>query len=243
MFSTFDIKKDKNMRFQTLINDKFKDTEFSRNELDSFASKLIANAQKNPNSVLPKPEEAILVTNHKKFKDNLGTLSTDSALNKGGTITRQDAYDDIIDFIRRKEGLIKDTFGKGSAAYINFYPQGITEYNKSTVEGMKDLMVRYVNVATKFKTELGQPFIDQVIALQNAYTNARDEQVDGQSTNKSSQTMLRESRKALTLQLTRCLLLIAADTIENPEAYNSYFNWELLDIDNDKSTPEEEVKK
>jgi hypothetical protein len=55
--------------------------------------------------------------------------------------------------------------------------------------------------------------------------------------------MLRESRKALTLQLTRCLLLIAADTIENPEAYNSYFNWELLDIDNDKSTPEEEVKK
>jgi hypothetical protein len=230
------------MKYQTLITDKFKSNDFSRNELDLFAAKLIANAQNNSNSVLPKAEESLLVTAHQNFKANKSTLTTESGLNKGGTITREDAYDDALDFIRRKEGLIKDTFGKGTAEYVNFYPQGLTEYNQATVEGMKDLLARFVTIGKKHVGELGQPFVDQATALQDAYANARDSQVEGQSTNKSAQTILRESRKVLTMQLTRCLHLIAAYTIENPLAYNSYFDWDLLEVDNDKTPPSEPIE-
>jgi hypothetical protein len=50
--------------------------------------------------------------------------------------------------------------------------------------------------------------------------------------------LVREARKALTMQLTRCLLQIASYTIENPEEFNSYFNFSLLEVDNDKTPTE-----
>lgn len=70
----------------------------------------------------------------------------------------KDAYDDVIDFIGGHEGLVKSKFGKQSAAYLAFYPQGLTEYGEAKVEGLTNLLVRYVAAATKYKAELGADF-------------------------------------------------------------------------------------
>jgi hypothetical protein len=226
------------MNAQNLITDKFKSAEFSRNELDLFTIDLISKIQKKTNAVLPKSEETLLVTCYQNFKSGLGQVATDSAVKKAGTITKEDAFDEVIDFIRRKEGVIKDLFPKGSPTYTEFYPAGLTEYNKAGVEGIKNLLVRYMAAAQKHKAALSPQFITDLTALENLYKDARDEQVDKISTNKSSITLVREARKALTMQLTRCLLQIASYTIENPEEFNSYFNFSLLEVDNDKTPTE-----
>ncbi len=153
-------------------------------------------------------------------------------------MSKQDAYDDVLDFIRTKEGIIKGTFKKGSPAYTEFYPQGLTQYNNASVEGMKVLLVSYVSAANKYKVELGAAFITELTDLQLAYINARDGQVDKKSEKASAQTLLRESRTELTAQLSKCMLYIAANTIDNEAAFKGYFNFGLLEVDNDKTISE-----
>ncbi len=51
---------------------------------------------------------------------------------------------------------------------------------------------------------------------------------------------MQKNRKALTGHLTTCVLLIAARTIGNEAAFNSYFNFGLLLADNENPTPPEE---
>lgn len=229
------------MKFERLTRDLFADRQYSRNELNLFTSDFIGRYNKTLNPVPVAPEIAILETAYQKFKDGLGELSTKSAFQKGGTISKQDAYDDVLDFIRTKEGTIKGIFKKGSAAYTEFYPQGLTQYHNASVEGMKVLLVSFAATADKYKVQLGAAFITELTDLQTAYVNARDEQVGKKSDNSTTQSRLRESRKELTLQLTKCVLGIAMHTLENEAAFNSYFNFGLLEVDNDKSIEEEVI--
>ena len=164
-----------------------------------------------------------LTTAYQNFKANLGIQANKGAVQKGTTLTRQDAYDDVIDFVRRYEGLIKAKFGKPSAAYLEFYPQGLTEYNAAKVEGLTNLLVRFVAAANKHKLALGQDFLTELNQLQANYINARDEQGMGIAINKSIQSEIRDTRKILTLMLTKILLLIAANSLENEAQFNSYF--------------------
>ncbi len=226
------------MKFERLTRDLFTSNQYSRNELNLFTSDFIGRYKKTANPVLAPAEMSLLETAYQKFTDGLGELSTKGAFQKGGTISKQDAYDDALDFIRTKEGIIKGTFKKASAAYAEFYPQGLTQYHNASVEGMKVLLVSYAATANKYVAELGAAFITELTDLQLAYSTARDEQVGKKSDKASAQTLLRESRKELTMQLTKCMLYIAANTIDNEAAFKSYFNFGLLEVDNDKSTAE-----
>lgn len=127
----------------------------------------------------------------------------------------------MIYFIKSKEGAVKSEFDKGSAVYTEFYPMGITEYATSTVEGLKILLVRYVAAATKYKVKLGAAFLTSITDIQTANANARDEQVTGKSDNKTMQTISRSSRKDQTLHLTKCLLITAANILEDENAFLS----------------------
>jgi hypothetical protein len=226
------------MKFEKLTRDQFADRQYSRNELDLFTSDFLSRYKKIGKPTVPPAEMSMMATAYKKFKDGLGELSIKRAFQKGGTVSKQDAYDDVLDFIRTKEGTIKGIFKKESPAYTEFYPQGLNQYNTASVEGMKVLLVSYAATANKYKAELGAAFITQLTDLQLAYSTARDEQVDKKADNTSTQSSLRESRKALTMQLTRCMLSIASNTVDDKNAFNSYFNFGLLGADNDKSIAE-----
>lgn len=223
------------MKFKRLIRDLFTRDQYSRNELDLFTSDLISRSKKALISVpIILAEINILEPIYQSFTTGLGKLGAKGAFQKAGTISKQDAYDDALDFIRSKEGVIKDIFKKGSAIYTEFYPQGLGPYNHATVGGMKTLLASYSEAATKHKAQLGDDFMTKLADLQTAYATARDEQVDKKTDNSSIQSQLRASRKELTKQLTKCVLLVAAHTIDDEEAFNSYFNFSLLEVDNDK---------
>lgn len=51
---------------------------------------------------------------------------------------------------------------------------------------------------------------------------------------------IRYSRKILTIQLSKLVLLIAVVSIDNTEQFNSYFNFGLLEVDNNKTPTEVE---
>ena len=122
-----------------------------------------------------------------------------------------------------------------------FYPQGLTEYNDAKVEGLSNLLVRYVSAANKYTRIVGADFVTEVTALQKNYVDARETQGTGIATNKSSQSNIRDSRNELTMQLTKVVLQIAAASVENADQFNSFFNFGLLEVDNDNPTREEEI--
>jgi len=223
--------------YASYTRDIFTSAHFSRNELNLFTVDFESRVIGISVSVLQQADKDKLTLLRANFQTDYGNLATKGAQQKGSTITKQDAYDDVIDFIKRKEGAVKSEFDKGSAVYTEFYPMGITEYATATVEGLKILLVRYVAAATKYKVQLGAAFLTSITDIQTAYTNARDEQVTGKSDNKTMQTILRSSRKDLTLHLTKCLLITAANTLEDENAFLSYFNFGLLEVDNDNPPP------
>ncbi|MCX6186241.1 MAG: hypothetical protein NTU43_04480 [Bacteroidetes bacterium] len=229
------------MGFERLTFDLFKSKDYSRNELDLFTVDFIKRLKAKPLAIIGASESNAMDGFYKTFKEGLGKLATEGAQQKGGTLNRQDAFDDALDFIRRQEGLVKSKFGKQSPAYIEFYPLGLTEYNAAKVEGLTNLLVRYVTAANKYQKELGKDFITEITTLQTQYVTARDTQGTGIANNKTTQSEIRDSRKMLTMHLSKLVLLIAAVSIENAEQFNSYFNFGLLEVDNNKTTAEADV--
>ncbi len=228
------------MNYARFTRNLFGSNNFSRNELNLFATDLISRLSSMQNSLLPAADKTLLIDLHEAFVNTFGTLAISSAIQKGGTLSRQDAYDAILEFISREEGAIKSKFGKNTPIYIEFYPQGLREYYGATVEGIKVLLFRYSATADKYKALLSTDFVRTLGTLQTAYVDARDTQVSSKSSKKTAQTEMQQNRKALTEHLTTCVLLIAARTIGNEAAFNSYFNFSLLEVDNENPSPSEE---
>lgn len=224
------------MKYAKLTKNLFRSKELSRNEINLFTVDLISRLNTLQNSVLPEADKNLLIALHHDFANTYGELATHHAVQKGGTISRQEAYDAVLAFIAKEEGTIKSTFGKKSPAYTEFYPQGLTEYYGATVEGIKILLFSYSEAAAKYATKLPADFISTLTTLQTAYIHARDIQVSSKSNKKSAETALQQNRKALTKHLSKCVLIIAAHNIDNEAAFNSYFNFGLLRADNEKAS-------
>ncbi len=229
------------MNYSRLTKNLFGSRTFSRNEINLFTVDLISRLTTMQNSVLPTADKTLLINLHQDFVSTYGELATNSAVQKGGTMSRQEAYDAIVAFIVREEGAIKAKFGKHTPIYTEFYPQGLKEYRIATVEGIKVLVFRYSAAAAKYTAQLSTDFVRNLTTLQTAYADARDTQVSSKSNRKSAQTELQKNRKALTEHLSKCILIIAANTIENETAFNSYFNFGLLLVDNENPAIPEEL--
>jgi hypothetical protein len=73
--------------------------------------------------------------------------ATRTAIQKGMTLKMNDALDAFLEAVRRQEGRIRADYGKESAEYTEFYPQGLMEYNQSTLANVEALMLRYAKAA------------------------------------------------------------------------------------------------
>ena len=220
------------MEFEKIVYDLFDRVHFNRNQINALGMHHVSALETLPNPPLSAIQIAATKTCFQAFQASLGLLATKGAQQVGGTITREEAGEIVLAFISRKEGLIKSYFGKKSAAYAEFYPQGISEYNEATVEGLIAKLERYATAAVRYKTQLGEAFVNELEGLRTQYSEVRHDQSAGIALNKDAQAQVREARKALTLQLTRNVLVIAAACLENPDAFARWFNFGLLGADN-----------
>ena len=215
-----------------LTNDRFDKKDYSRNEINLFASDFAGRLENLPNPVLSPDDRALVRSLLTAFQSALGVQATTIGQQVGGTLTRQQAGDAARAFISQQEGLVRAKFGKASAPYLEFYPQGISEYQRATVEGLRALLERYATAATNHSQQLGESFKSEVLALKQQYNDARDSQTAALGIHDGSSDLVNAARKALTVQLTRCLLLTAAACVDDPEAFSRWFNFGLLEADN-----------
>ena len=86
---------------------------------------------------------------------------TKFAVQQGLTIAVENAVENFKKAVSQKEGIVRGNFGKNSPAYQDFFPLGLTEYNKANLQNVELLMQRMVTAANAHVSDLGIPFLTE----------------------------------------------------------------------------------
>lgn len=166
--------------------------------------------------------------------------ATRTAIQKGMTLKMNDARDTFLEAVRRQEGRIHAEYGKESAEYAEFYPQGIMEYNQATLANVESLMLRYAKAAERHAALLGQNFVTTFQDFHTAFVGTRTAQLLAIGEVKAEKSDTRVSRDVLEDQLMDNLLTLAMKFKRNPDAGMAYFDQSFLrDADADEEETED----
>lgn len=102
---------------------------------------------------------------------------TKFALQQGLTIAVENAVENFKKAVSQKEGLVRGNFGKDSREYQEFFPLGVTEYSKATLQNIEMLMNRFVTMATTYQVQLGAALLTEFQGYLIAFTSARTSQL------------------------------------------------------------------
>lgn len=147
------------------------------------------------------------------------TLSeaTNTAIRESYTRSVQNAVDAIRSAISQQEGTVRGKFGKDSPAYQEFFPQGVTDYNRATLGNIQEKLSRFLAAATAHSAELGAPFVTQFTALRDTFKTARDAQLASKGSIATDKSASATTRDQVETQLMKNLLTIAI-TLVIPKA-------------------------
>lgn len=215
------------MTLKKLFVDMFDKPELSNNEIVDFATSHVASLQKDTSGKYT----TIATTTDGKlsaYKAALLNSSASSGVQKSSTATKAAAKKELLDFIRVKEGVVKDVFRKQPAVIIEFYPKGLQEYNKCKIGDWEKLANRYLDTAKKYAAKVGADFVTEATALVINFIEGRSQQVGDISDNTSNAKAIYAFRKPLTVQLSQNVYTIASDNIDNPAASAIFFDESLL---------------
>lgn len=154
--------------------------------------------------------------------------ATRAAIQKAMTLRMNDVLDDFLEAVRRQEGRIRAEYGKESAEYAEFYPQGVMEYNEASLANIEGLMLRYAQAAERHLAQLGQTFVDTFQDFHAAFRAARSAQLLAIGEVKAEKTDTRVSRDALEDQLMDNLFTLAMRFKRDADAGMAYFDQSFL---------------
>jgi hypothetical protein len=114
------------------------------------------------------------------YTNYFGSMSDEDikfAIQQGLTIAVNNAVENFMKAVSQKEGLVRATFGKDSREYQEFFPLGVTEYSKATLQNVEMLMQRFVSAANRYSVQLGAALETEFQGYLTAFTSARTSQL------------------------------------------------------------------
>lgn len=223
-----------------LTTDLFKEKNLSDSNLRAFAEYFLiclALPANNPAGIY----DTLLVDTTTCYQNLYGSMLSQmnkAGVSKGLTITVNKAFDAVINKLRALQGLIKFKFGRNSATYKEFFPKGMKEYHHATLAGAEIPFTRFRAIAT-MRLQADYPTeVAEISTLITNYLNAWQAKINIYSQRDITATGRHGHRKALTLQLTKSFLIIAANNLENPDKFNDYYDKQYLPIRKGKKKKE-----
>ncbi len=151
----------------------FDTKEISDDNMDIFTQDHIERLKtNNPDNKY----DTLVADTEKKYGDYYGAKTSESTIEaqrEAATVDVENHAKGFLGLVSMKEGIIRGTWGINSSIYQEFYPHGITEYNRATRATLNDLMDRYLAAATKYTAELPANFIESFTTVINDYKTAR----------------------------------------------------------------------
>ena len=145
------------------------------------------------------------------------------------TLTVEQLIDNFSHQMSSLEGVISHAIGgKDTPAYLEFFPNGLKEYNKPSMKIMPILSDRITRLATKYATILGVNTTAELITLGGEFVTSRVDQVAAKSDVITNKLTLSSNRTILELAVTDSVHDIAKLYKGNKAAAGSLFNFNLL---------------
>ena len=116
-------------------------------------------------------------TAYTNYFGSINDEDTKFAVQQGLTIAMNNAVENFKKAVSQKEGLVRATFGKDAPEYQEFFPLGVTEYSKATLQNVEMLMQRFVDAANRFTVELGATLATEFQGYLTAFRTARTSQL------------------------------------------------------------------
>ena len=208
---------------KTFFRSHFDTKEISDDNMDIFAQDHIERMKANNTGNI---YDALITETEAAYNSYYTAKTGESyseAQKEAGTVTVENLAEEFKSLVSQKEGIIRGTWGTGSAIYQEFYPHGITEYHLATRANLNDLMDRFVMAATAHTAELPAGFVEQFTQLVNDYKEARTAQLNMMGDVSGDKYETAQTRNILEIQLMKNVLFIAINNIGNPDAVEVYY--------------------
>jgi len=206
-------------------NDVFDDMALSDPKLRTFADDHLNRlTQLNTDGTFD-PLIAATSTAYSAYYGKMTSESSVEALGQGRTIGTRQAWAAVLGKLTKQRHLLAYTFGRKSDIYQQFFPNGMVGYRRAPLDTLPALLKRYVTAA---QAHLPPTEASEVQALVTTYVNARKAQRTTTAETDKQRTARRANRKALTLQLTANVLIIASRFLDRPDAFDNFFDLKLL---------------
>jgi hypothetical protein len=169
-----------------------------------------------------------------------GKTAFDRSVQKSSTLNVDLVIEEFKALVSKREGRIRDAFGKGTPEYTIFFPNGVSEYSNMTKKTIENLFQRFYDAAEQFKVELGPVLVDEITTLHNKYLDLRSTQVgkkqDVASAVNNFETTLIKIKDVLHIQRLQLAILY----YRNPPKALSLFNQSLIENNRKSKTKEEQ---
>jgi hypothetical protein len=229
------------INLKVFFKNHFDTKDISDDHLKQFAEvhlqRLAAN---NPGGIYSTRITAITTA----YTNYFGAISNEDvkfAMQQGLTITMNNAMGDFVHTVQMKEGIIKGTWGKTSAQYQQFFPQGLNEYDQINLSTAELLMNRMVSAATAHAGDLPAGFVALFTGLRTTFLDARTAQLTVMGEVAGLKNTAETNRNDLEIELMIDLLIIGSNNIGHPERLTTYFNQSIIRRPNHITEEVEEI--
>lgn len=214
------------INLERLTDNLFSDTRLSNSNLRLFAEDVLVRTtipSNNPGGIY----NLVITDVQAAYNDYFGSIQNESvktSIREGLTQTMNEALANLKVEISNLEGLVKFRFANNTAVYQQFYPQGVTYYTYATLAELPGRLAVLQSAATTHLTGADAPAVASLNSRITAWENARTAQLTAIGETENLQTERRTDRGILEIALTKLMLTVAINNINNPDNFNNYYN-------------------
>jgi len=173
------------------------------------------------------------------LEKSLSETNTSSAQQHSRTLSVDSIIETFIDLISKREAAIRVHFDKNSPEYLEFFPQGITQYFKATKANVKILMDQMCVAIENKLVILGQPLLDEFKLIRADFVKARDLQEKKKGATDENRGSWDDNIIIMKKQFHYNLLTIAREYPGQPEKAKMFFDQSILRLPNHNNGSEE----
>lgn len=163
------------------------------------------------------------------FGNEIGEVKSTLGVQKSSTFTVDEVIKNFRVYMSDNEGVIaKAVGGKRKAAFIEFYPRGVTEYANATKTKMPVLLKQVFDAAEKYKTNLGAAQTKELKDFTKQYDDARGDQQKQKGSVADNRTERTNNRTALEIELMKAIYSVGLMYPGDVAKCGSFFNFSLL---------------
>lgn len=175
------------------------------------------------------PVLADLLTSTNQMRSEVSDVDVALTLQKGATLDTDKILSGFKFTMSSSEGAIAYSLGgRDTAAYLEFYPQGLTEYALAIKNSMPMLTDRVFAASNNHQAKLPPALFNDLTVFKAAWANARTNQQLKKGTVEDNREERNANRVALEEALLKAIHFVAGFYPGNTDRGRQYFDFNLL---------------